>query len=325
MATQAIAGTSDKVLSAALPGLLKGVGLMAYNGHALWSKIDRGGRKKEWEGDSIQAAVMTSKYNKAASYQNDDTVDTTSVEPFQAVQFEMGGYQVSINLPGMKIRKVQSQPNRLFELLKTETTAAVVDMIDVMSGHLLQATNYAKGILSLYTITDTSTTIAGLAGSSSWGGTTVTSGSFAAQGLNDLMTLHTTLSVYMPTLDDAGNNSGMQQEPDIHVTDRASWQRYWNRLESSMRYVPGGEGDVKLKLAFMGTPVMVDTHATSGSWFALHSPSMYMYVHPDADFEVLPSQRTTTQPDTWSRAAIWNGQIVFNSRRHFGKCISISD
>lgn len=323
MATQAIAGSVDKVLSAALPGVMKQVGLQVYNGHPFWRKIDRGSNKKGWEGDSIQAAVITSTYSKAASYQNDDSVNTSAVEPFTAVQYEMGGYQSSINIPGMKIRKVQSAATKLLDLMKTEAKLAIVDMVDLMSTHLFQTSNDAKGIYSLDTWTDASTTIAGLAGSSTWGGTTTASGSFASQGKNDLMTLYMTLGSYAD-FDDESDTTGIQNTPTISVTRRTEYQYYWNSLESSMRYTPGGKGDVNLQLMFMGTPVVADPHVSSGRWYMLKTDELYLYVHPDADFTTLPPLRESTQPDVWSRGIIWNGQLVGNTRRPQGKLTGIT-
>lgn len=324
MALARVAGSVDDVIAGALPGVIRPVGMQVYNGHPVWNRISRGNRKRPWEGESIQGAVVTGTYGKAASYTNDDTVDTTSVQPVSAVQFEMGGYQNSINLPLMKVRKVKSSPQRLYELLAFHTKLAMEDMMDLMSTHFLQSSNDAKGILSLAVASDATTTIAGLAGSATWGGTSTASGAFASQGKNDLMTLDSTLSVYQASLGAEGSDSGFQSEPDLMITRRQERQFYWNSLESGMRYTPNGKGDVGFaSITFNGRPIIVDTHCQSGQWHILRSSELYLYVASDADFLVHPPVRSTSQPDMIAVGIVWNGQVVFTTRRHFGKLTAL--
>src|SRR3990167_10249382 len=313
MTTEAIAGAAKKVLASALPGLVKPVGMGVYNSSPVLKKVIKTNRRA-WEGESLQGSVITSTYGKAASYANDDTVSTTAVEPFTAVQWELGGYQVSVNIPGMKIRKVQSSPRKLFELAKSETTLAMLDLYELMSVHLFQPSDDAKGIGSLSTLTDASTTKAGLAASSAWGGTTTASGAFASQGKADLMTLFLQLSRYQ-----GFTTLGGEDAPDLNVTRLTEWQLYWASLESSMRYAPNGTGDVKLQVTFMGNPVMKDEHVASGVWYMLNTSHLWLYVMDGADFELLPETRDTAQPDMYARAVIWNGQLVCDSRRYLGK------
>ena len=321
MALQRIAGSADKVLASAIPLLMKPMGMGVYNAHRLFSRINKAGNKKEWEGESLQGAVVTSTYGKAASYANDDPVNTTGVEPFTAVQWELGGYQVSVNIPGMKIRKVQTSAQKVYNLAESEIKLAMHDMMDLMSVHLFQSTNDAKGLISLDTITDASTALGGLAASSAWGGTTTASGPFASQGKADLMTLFMTLSKYQGWDLKPGDQF---DGPDLHVTRSTEWQLYWASLEGSMRYTAGGKGDVLLETMFMGQPIVLDEHLISGRWYQLRTSDLSLYVMPDADFELLPETRATTQPDMFSRAAIWNGQIVSRSRRMNGKLTGLS-
>jgi len=323
MATAAIAGTVDKVLSSAFPGLLKDLGMGVYNSSPVFARINKGNQKRPWEGESIQGALISSTYGKAASYQNDDTVDTTSKEPFTAFQFELGGYQTNVTLFGMQIRKVQSSYRKLFDLQKTETRLATIDMVDKMSDHLFQSTNDAKGILSLDTITDASTTIAGVAGSGVWGGTTTASGSFAAQGKSDLVTLYLTLSKFA-SFKETNNTTGMANEPNLAVTTNAVWQFYWNSLDASMRYTTSDTGDVMTKLAFMGMPIVQDQHVATGRLYMLNTRELYLYVMGDADFTSLAPSAPVSQPDSWSRGLIWNGQLVFSNRRCQGKLTGIT-
>ena len=325
MATQAIAGSVDKVLTNGFPTALKEVGMGVYNANPTIALIQK--NRSTWQGESQQGGVVTSTAytDKAQSYQNDDPVDTSSVEPVTAIQFELGGYQSSVNISGMKIRKVQTSLQKIMDLQKLETALCLKGMVERMAIHFFQATNDAKGIISLSTISDATTTIAGLAGSSTWGGTTTAAGAaFSVVGKNDLMTLYNTLSVNDNSLEESNGTTGFSNEPDTHITRRQEQQLYWATLEPSMRYEVNGTGDVKLKIAFMGSPVTVDQHCASGVWHMFKRNAIKWKVMSGADFTPLPVATTSTQPDMWARGVIWNGQVVFTSRRPFGKYTGIS-
>ena len=325
MATQAIAGSVDKVLTLGFPSVLKDVGMGVYNANPTMNLIQK--NRSTWQGESIQGGVVTSTAytDKAQSYQNDDPVDTNSVEPVTAIQFELGGYQSSVNISGMKIRKVGSSTQKIMELQKLETSLCLKGLVERMAIHFFQAANDSKGILSLSTISDATTTIAGLAGSSTWGGTTITSGVFSAQGKNDLMTLFNTLSVLDNSVDEGNGTSGFSNEPDTSITRRQEYQLYWASLEPSMRYTSNDTGDIKFKtIKFMGTDIVVDQHSASGVWHMFKRSLLKWKVMSGADFTPLPVATTSTQPDMWARGVIWNGQVVFSSRRGFGKAISLS-
>jgi len=320
MATVRIAGQADKVLAGALPGLAMKLGMQAYDGIPLFRRLIECGRKEAWEGESSQGAVLTETYDKASSYQNDDAVRSTDdVEPITAVQFELGGYQTTVNIPKMKIRKVQSSPKKVYDLAKIFAKIAIWDMKNLMSRDMFAAANDADGILSLSTITDATTTIAGLGGSAAWGGTTTQSGSFASQGKADLMTLWSTLSQY-GELDAQGGG----EEPDLHVTRKTERDYYWVSLESGMRYTPGGKGDVKLNLTFWEKPIIADEHCASGVWYMLNTNQMILKIMPGADFSISNEILDATQPDMYNRGIVWNGQIHIVSRRYHGKLYDLA-
>lgn len=322
MATTAIAGSADKVLTLGFPGMLKGVGMQVYDGHPVFSEL-LAKKSDTWHGESTQVGIVTSTYDKVEAYQNDDTVDTTSREPVTAGQFELGGYHGSVNIPGMKIRKIGTSTPQLMTAQKLETELLMNDFAEKMSTDFFAATNSSKGILSLSTLTDSTTTIAGVAGGATWGGTTTASGPFSSQGLTDLMTLYTGLSVFA----DLGINrttKGYQNEPDWCITTRALWQAYWSRLVSDMRFSPNGTGDIKMKLTFMGAPITVDTHVASGVWYMLRKDTLRFPVMADANFTHIKLPPSLEQPDSWGMYVNWNGQVACNTRRPLGKLTGMS-
>lgn len=320
MASVAVRGSDSRVISAALPGVVKGVGAQVYNSNVVLNRIRKGGNTRPWRGESEQIAVFDQEYDKSQAYQDDDAVlSTDAVKIVTAGQFELGGYQSTVNLPGMELRKVKSTAGKVYDLLKVHTQAAFMGMRDTMADDLFATGNSAKGLLSLSTMTDASTTIAGISGGTGWGGTTVASGSMLTQGKKDLYTTYSTLSSYGSLENEAGTDS-----PDISVTAKANKDYYWLALQAGMRYSAGGKGDVAMDLMFMGKPIIADEHCASGVWYLLNTKKMFLYVMPDANFKVLEPTRSEQQPDMYNIGIIWNGQLVFNTRRYSGKCTGMS-
>lgn len=319
MATSNPVAQYKKALVGVLPGILDRVGMNVYNNHPLWAKIGKTGQKKPWEGEAIRAKIVGATYDKADSYSGYDTLDTTAKEPFTVGDFEMGGYFNTVTIDGMTMAKYRTAPKRLFSLLEDEVKLALIDMRDKMTSHLFAAANDSKGLLSLSTLTDASTTIAGISAGANWGGTTTASGVFASQGKNDMMTMWDTLGQYASSLDDDNGDDA----PDLLVTTQAVRRKYWASLEPSMRYTPGGAGDVNLKLSFMGAPIVADTACASGVMYFLNTRHLWLYVVPGRDFTPQESINAIDQ-DAMCQKILWNGQIVTNARRFNGKLTSIS-
>src|ERR1051326_4816795 len=251
-------GNFDKVLASTIEGYVDKFGMQVYNGTPLLNKIYTQGNKRKWVGEATRVKLVGAQYKTAQSYTDFDTGNTSVSQPFTVADFELGGYMQWVTLSGMQKRKNAAADKRIFEIIKTETQAAIQSMRDLVATHLYQSTNDAKGFLSLATITDATTTIAGVAGSSNWGGTTTTSGSFAAQGKNDMWTLYLTLNQY------AGlGMNGADQVVIILMNKTSSYRFYMAAMEPGMRYTPNGKGDVGFgDITFMGKEVRSEEHTS---------------------------------------------------------------
>lgn len=317
MATTVVAGTQNKILATAFPGVVAGYALQVLNGHPILSRLNK--VKKAWIGESIRVRLINDASSTAQSYTDFDEFDITEQEPMIAGDYEMGGYGATVAFAGMQLRKISpSNYSGLKDLLEIETKLQMLNIRDKMSDNLFAAANDAKGILSLSTITDATTTIAGVGGSSTWGGTTTSSGSMATQGKDDMMTMFNTLSQYASSLDGKANDG-----TDLICCTNTVAQYYWATLEPSMRYTPMGKGDVGLTLEFMGIPLTTDQHVASGVMYFLNLGHLELRVHSEADFT--PSEPITpVDQDAFVKRIIWNGQLVCDGRRYQGKLNTLS-
>lgn len=319
MAAQLAVGVFNKVLAAATGMYVEKFGMQVYNASPVFKKILDGGNKRKWTGESVRIKMVGATYKAAKSYTDFDTIDVAKSEPFTRADFEMGGYSQAVTFSGMELAKTKGNETKLFDMAKVETQVAVQSIRDLMATHLFAATNDSKGVLSLATITDATTTIGGVSGSGNWGGTTTTSGSYAAQGKTDMWTLFLTLSQYA-TLTGAGVS-----EPDLIVMNNTTGYRYYiSVMESGMRYAPGEKGDVSFgSVTFMGKQVMPDPFCASGNIYMLSTPDLQVHVVSDRDMTI-QQDRWAYDQDALTTPILWNGQLVCIARRTQGKLSSVT-
>jgi hypothetical protein len=135
--------------------------------------------------------------------------------------------------------------------------------------------NGGLNLTGLEAIVDADSTLAGLAPGTYpwWASTETTSGSFAAQGINDMRTIFNTLSW--------GND-----KPDIIFTTQTIFEYYEKALQPQERFIGNAAADAGfMNLTFKNVPVVFDRDCTSGVMYFLNSKYIALKVHQDADMK----------------------------------------
>jgi hypothetical protein len=119
-------------------------------------------------------------------------------------------------------------------------------------------------------------------------------------------------------------------KPNLHVTDRRSYQLYVAALRSQNRFVEYGKADIPFEtVLFHGSPVTWDTYmvdaaggsttqsTTSGTWYMLNMKFLQIQYDPDTNFMNTPFQ---TPPDQDARVSkiLWYGAFLQSQRRKQG-------
>lgn len=148
------------------------------------------------------------------------------------------------------------------------------------------------------------------------GSVSFTSGSFAAQGLSDLRTL-------------TNNASDGMIEPDVHITDYATHERYEGAIQPQERYArPFGTGDAGfMGLAFRTKPVLPDPKTSSGAWYALKiggRDGLKFETLSGNDFD-FDEWKPSSNQRAMVRPLAVTGQLVIGDRRRSNKMTSITD
>lgn len=203
----------------------------------------------------------------------------------------------------------------MIRLLEAKTTQAEMSLRNTMSEDAFSdgTGNGSKTLTGLQAIVSTTTTLGGLAPATfSWWQSTVTaSGSFAAQGINDMRVIFNTLSY--------GND-----KPDFIVTDQSSFEFYEAALQPQERYVNTKAADAGfMNLTFKGVPITFDRDCTSGRMYFLNSRYLTFTTHRDADFSTGPFITPVGQ-DVTTAMILFQGNMTTNNRRMQGVLTGIT-
>jgi hypothetical protein len=145
---------------------------------------------------------------------------------------------------------------------------------------------------------------------------TFTSGSFAAQGIEDMRTAY--------------NNAceGPGAEPNVILTDYDTHERYEGRLQPLERFqgaVSTADGSFSA-LAFRNKPVIADTYCTSGVMYFLNTTEdgVQMYALQGFDNDFGPFKDAERQRASVSPLG-FTGNLFIHDRRLCNKMTSITD
>ena len=147
-----------------------------------------------------------------------------------------------------------------------------------------------------------------------WQSTATTRGSFAAQGLSDMRTTHSTLGKYTP-----------ENNIDMIATTPTVLDYYEASLTPQTRYTNDNrnlEGSVE-SLRFRTATVFSEPNCTSGVMYMFPSQNLYLALLSNSDMKKTEFVKPANQ-DCRTAQIILRCNMVTNARRKLGKIVSIS-
>jgi hypothetical protein len=275
-----------------------------------------GGSVKEVKdgGESIIEHILYELNSTVDSYSGYETLDVSPQEGMTLARYTWKQYSVAISISGLEERSNMGEA-AMINLLKGKTMQAEMTLRDRMNRDLYSdgTGNGSKNLTGLDIIVDSTGTVGGLNQStySWWASTETASGSFAAQGLNDMMTTYLGIS-------DGNDNA------DIILSPQNVWQFHWKALQPQERYSNTMAADAGFtNITFMGVPHVWDRDCTSGTAYFLNSRYLKFCVHRDADFSTSEFIRPQNQ-DARTAQILFQGNLITNNRRRHGKMTSIT-
>jgi hypothetical protein len=265
-------------------------------------------------GESIVVHLLYEENSTVDSYSGAGIIDTTLQEGHTIGRYNWKQYAGTVGITGLEKRSNMGEA-QLINLLQAKIQQLVLSFQKRMSEDAYSdgTGNGGLNLTGLEAIVDSTTTVAGLAPStfSWWASTETGSGSFAAQGINDMRTIYNTLSF--------GND-----KPDIIFTTQTVFEYYEKALQPQERFVGNAAADAGfMNLTFKNVPVIFDRDCTSGVMYFLNSKYVALKVHRDADMKSSPFVEPENQDVTTSKM-IWQGNMTTNNRRRLGKLTGIT-
>src|SRR3990167_5411970 len=277
----------DGLLSHSLSAVRKKLADNIFTRIPLFMWLKTKAKLTEDGGATLVVPIMYGKNNTAKSYTGYGILDTTPQDGLTAAQYPWAQYSVSISISGREERIQNVGEKAIIKLLDSKVTQAEMSLRDKLDIDLWATATTGTNIQCLPTIVDTTTTTADISKSANswWQAQVNASGSFAAQGLADMVTSY---------------NEVMNQSMDNKFAD-------------------AGFDNLKFK----GATMTFDGNVPSGNLFFLRSENLKLVTSSGTNFITTPFIKPENQ-DARIAQILWAGNLVSDNNRKLCKMTGIT-
>lgn len=317
MANYAIPNTLDTVaLNTSLADYAKTLTDNAYNDPVVFKTLNKSGNKRMVDGGlSLTETLIKEKQSAGGFYLGADVLNNNQLNTLTTVEFKWQNAYEPIVITRDEERQNSGQVHKILDLVATKTELSRKAIVDRLEQALSLPVAEANNLIDLDTLVDTGT-LGNIAGATEtfWQATETTSGTFATQGLTDMLTA--TLAV---------SSSATVDNPTIYITTKTIWGKMWNTLLPLERLSNGdmtGNRGVR-NLTFMGVPVVYGNYITSGTMLGLNENYLKLQVDSATDLVVTEFISPTNQTVKVAYY-LWRGNLTTGNRRRMFKLTSMS-
>jgi len=264
-------------------------------------------------GATIVGSLMFGKNDTIGWYHGRDPIETRGQEGFSTYQYEWKECAGSINVSNREETIQNTGPSAVFDIVEQKMQQLKMSFDDELSTMMFRSGPSAKQPESLVSLINATSTVGAINSTtySWWQANVDTSGSWAAQGPSDLLTLYNAQLVE-------------GAKPDFHLVTPAVSGIYENSLIPSKRYSGTGTGDMSFSdLSYKGAPVIFDTKCTSGVWYMLDSRHLQFYVNANNNMKLTNWKEPHNQTAKVAQV-ILGAAMGTNNRRRLGLLNTIS-
>ncbi len=211
-----------------------------------------------------------------------DTLDTTDNDQITAAEYNWK--QLYANITIRRIDEIKNSGDAaILNFVKSKVQIAEKTMADTMGTALYNTGSDSKAVAGLRHAFLNTNTVGGIAQSTySW---------WNAQ--RDATTTTLSLSALQTQYNAAAIDN---DKPDIMVTTRANYNRFYNLLQPQQRFMDSNLAKAGFEsLMFNGCPVSVDSKVPANHLFMLNSKYVHFIVHPEENFRFEPFVKPTNQ------------------------------
>lgn len=305
----------DAILSTTLNAYRPKLEENIFRANPLWAWLMGKGRKKmQTGGVKIVVPLLYAKNTTAGSYSGYDILDTTPQEGITAAEYNWKQYSSSITISRKEERQNAESDTRVLNLLQSKIMQSEESLRELLDEHaFLSDAAATKNLTGLALAVDSTGTYGNInrATDSWWAAKETASGSFAAQGLDDMRTMYNDCS--------KGNI-----HPDFILTGQTEFEYYESTLQPQQRFTDTKMLDAGFQnLKFKAATMMFDLYCQSGVMYFLNSEFLEMYVESGTDLITTPFVKPENQ-DAKVAQILWMGNLTVSNSSRQGKLTGIS-
>lgn len=266
-------------------------------------------------GESIVEHILYAQSTNIQSYSGYEQINVIPQEGATIARWSWRQYAGVVTISGLEKRS-NSGEAKMIDLQKMKVMQMENSFRDRLSVDLWGTAvggSDGKSLDGLGIVVDSTGTLGGLSASTytTWAATERASGSFAAQGVNDMRIVYNTITW--------GNDA-----PDYITAPQAVYEYFEATLQPQERYTNTKAANVGFtNLTFKGVPFMFDRDCIAGNIFFLNSRSINWSVHKDANMAVGKYVEPEGQ-DALTSKTILQCNITCPERRKHGKLTGIT-
>jgi hypothetical protein len=289
----------------------------------LWNWLNAGNRiKKLTGGERIKLPVMYEGSGNFKRYAGLETLDPTGYDGVTNAFFDWKQAATTVVISGLEKRSNQGE-SRVRELAKdrifqAEGTLADNLATDAYSVGTANGSKQITGLQAMVSTTVTSGTYADInfGNNDKWRNNVIAGvGNAAANLLPNLRTLY----------NDCTEITGVEGEPDGIFTTQTMAETLEALVIPAIRYTGGGESDLSSKPLFRGAKIMWEAKCPSGTLFILNSRHIFIFVHRDAYFTMIPAgMQNPVNQDAFLAPILFQGNMATNLRNAHGKLVGLT-
>lgn len=247
----------------------------------------------------------------AADY---DTYDPSAPDTALIVTYPMVNKIASLVISWEEEREVAGKDHAMYDLIEHKRNVLLNSVLDAQATDLFATTQTANKISSLVPSILATGALGGLNASTDadWASTVTAGGSFASQGMSDMLTTYGTVV-----------NNGA--EPDVIITTLAINNFYHIAVDPDVRYaytpdMVAGRGWRGLE--FMGAKIVHDVKATAGVIYFITSEDTFLSVDSAGNYDFPPFIEMPLQRAKISKFA-FRGNLIFQRRKSNAKITGV--
>lgn len=303
-----IPSTLDATLATSLADYSKTITDNIYNSNVLLRLLKP--RKRMVNGGvSIVYPLIKSDQNAGGFYLGSQNLNTAQADTETLVEYRWQNAYEPIQLTRDEERINSGDEHKIIDLVSEKIERSELAIQKRMEQALTTPTAGANNLIDLETLVATGTlgTIAG-ATDTFWQSTVTASGSFAAQGLNDL----TTATYAVASASD-------EDRPNLYFTTKTIFQAF-EATRLPLERISNGNLTFNagaVNLTYKGVPFTYGNFVSTGLIFGLNTNYIDFVVDTETDFVMTPWVMPVNQT---AKVAfiLWRGNLcTMNRRRHF--------